>query len=70
MRVDDKCTVECEAATYCDVCRLRKPPRGRSVPMEMANGMCGPDCSGYYKPPMSGHLWPGELGRAREDEEP
>lgn len=66
MSVTDKCTPECEASPECQVCHLRKPPRGRSVPLEMTNGMCGADCDGYYKPPMAGHLWPGEFRSERE----
>lgn len=46
----------------CTVCRLRKPPIGRSVPMEMANGMCCPhDCPGYQLEPRPDTLWPGEV---------
>jgi hypothetical protein len=67
MSVQPDCTVECEAAPTCAVCRRTKPPRGRSVPMEAANGMCSMECSGYWQAPKSGHLWPGELGRASED---
>jgi hypothetical protein len=44
----------------CAVCRMRKPPRGRSVAAEAANGMCGPDCPGYRLDPQVNDLWPGE----------
>jgi hypothetical protein len=37
--------------------------------MEMANGMCGVDCPGFFEEPRSGHLWPGELKREREGAE-
>lgn len=61
------CVDECEAAPICTTCHLRKPPRGRSVAPEMANGMCGYDCRGYLDNPKPGHLWPGELKRIREE---
>lgn len=56
----DPCTEACYAMPECAVCKLRKPPRGRSVAPEMSNGMCGRDCPGYNQEPKSGHLWPGE----------
>jgi hypothetical protein len=46
----------------CTVCHKTKPPRGRSVALEMANGMCSRDCEGYYLSPLPGHLWPNEPG--------
>lgn len=46
----------------CSVCNLNKPPRGRSVPMEAANGMCHHECSGYDLDPRPSSLWPNELG--------
>ena len=54
------CTASCWAMPECAACGLRKPPRGRSVPLEAANGYCGPDCEGYNQPPRPGHYWPGE----------
>lgn len=59
-----RCTAACWASPICTVCRKRKAPRGRSVPMEAANSYCssGQDCDGYYQPPHAGHLWPGEDG--------
>ena len=59
MRLPD-CTDLCYLMPTCTVCGLRKSPRGRSVAAEMANGLCGPDCPGYYQEPKSGHLWPEE----------
>jgi hypothetical protein len=47
-------------AVYCMTCGLRKAPRGRSVPVAIANGMCDTHCSGFYENPRSGDLWPGE----------
>mgnify|MGYP001229600207 CR=1 FL=1 len=47
-------------AAQCEVCGRRKAPRGRSVPAEMANGMCGNECPGYDQPPEPYDLWPGE----------
>lgn len=61
------CTEACEAAPDCAVCRKRKGPAGRSVPMETANGYCDWDCPGYREEPGAGHLWPGELRRHREE---
>ncbi len=53
-------TDEVGVAVDCTVCRKRKAPRGRSVPCEMANGMCDFECPGYYQDPKPGDLWPGE----------
>jgi len=47
-------------AVECVVCGLRKVPRGRSAPLEMANSMCDYECHGYYQKPFVGCLWPGE----------
>lgn len=47
-------------AVTCTVCGLRKKPRGRSAPMEMANSLCDHECPGYNQPPEPGELWPGE----------
>jgi hypothetical protein len=62
------CTVACEAMPACSTCHLRKPPRGRSVPLEMVNGLCGYGCPGYDAEPKAGHLWPGELRQYDEEE--
>lgn len=60
MRTPD-CTPACEAMPDCVVCKKRKAPRGRSVPMEAANSYCHMlDCPGYFMDPKAGHLWPGE----------
>lgn len=53
-------TKACWARTECTVCGRIKKPWGRSVPIEMANSMCGPDCDGYSQEPRAGHYWPGE----------
>lgn len=47
----------------CTVCRKRKAPIGRRVPLEMSNGMCSRDCPGYDQRPYPGDLWPGETRR-------
>jgi hypothetical protein len=44
----------------CEVCRKQKRPIGRSVPLEMAMDLCSDACDGFYEPPYSGSLWPGE----------
>lgn len=44
----------------CVVCYLRKKPRGRSAPFEMANSLCDHECPGYTMEPYPGDLWPGE----------
>ena len=44
----------------CAVCGLHKPPLGRSVAPEAANGMCSRDCPGYEQWPCPGSLWPNE----------
>ncbi len=69
MSVMPDCTEACEAAPDCAVCHKRKSPRGRSVAMEAANGYCDWECDGYNEPPLSGHLFPGEIRRTREDDE-
>lgn len=56
------CIPACWAQADCAVCKRRKSPRGRSVPMEAANGYCCMDCPGYWQEPHVGHLWPGEPG--------
>lgn len=55
------CTPECERAPICTVCHRYKQPVGRSVPLEMTNGVCSYECLGYLQDPTPGHLWPGEL---------
>lgn len=65
----DNCTAECEAMPECARCHRRKQPQGRSAALEAANGYCDSDCEGYYEQPRSGHLWPGELRRMREESE-
>lgn len=42
----------------CVVCGKTKKPRGRSAPMQMS--MCDSECSGYWREPLVGSLWPGE----------
>jgi hypothetical protein len=54
------CTIDCIAHQVCAVCGRRKAPRGRSVPLEMANGLCTDVCEGYQQAPKPGHLWPDE----------
>jgi hypothetical protein len=62
-----ECTIECEASPRCTVCHLTKPPFGRSVALEASHGMCGHHCEGFLMQPLSGHLWPGELARSKEE---
>lgn len=47
-------------AVRCLVCGRTKAPVGRSVPNEIANGICDRDCEGYDKKPFTNSLWPGE----------
>jgi len=47
-------------AVNCTVCGLRKKPRGRSAPLEMANSLCDHECPGYGLDPQVGQLWPDE----------
>lgn len=47
-------------AVYCRICHLRKKPRGRSAPLEMANSLCDSECPGWRMEPRPGDLWPGE----------
>ena len=42
----------------CAECGHQKKPRGRSAPLGVF--MCEPECSGYYREPLVGDLWPGE----------
>jgi hypothetical protein len=53
-------TDACWAMPPCPVCGLRKQPRGRAAPLEMASSLCNYECPGYAQEPRSGHLWPGE----------
>jgi hypothetical protein len=62
------CTLACEFAPQCRTCGRIKKPRGRD---SMDNGRCDSDCPGYKEDPAPGHLWPGEIARARaENQEP
>jgi hypothetical protein len=49
-----------DRVVYCNVCKLRKKPIGRSAPLEMANSLCDYECQGYMQEPRPGQLWPGE----------
>ena len=55
-----RCIPECWAQPECSVCHLRKNPRGRSAPLEMANSLCDHECTGYELQPQPGHHWPNE----------
>ena len=66
MSVREDCTEACEAMPECSVCHQRKQPHGRSAPLGAY--YCDWDCAGYSMPPRAGHLWPGELARARKEE--
>jgi hypothetical protein len=63
------CTVDCEAMPECTTCRRQKPPRGRDVALACGGTYCEHECPGHNEPPHAGHLWPGELGRLREEDE-
>jgi hypothetical protein len=63
------CTAWCERIVHCVVCGLRKSPSGRDPGVAASNGYCAYECSGRYKDPEPGHLWPGELARMDEPEE-
>lgn len=63
----EQCTEACYARPRCSVCGLTKAPRGRSVPLEAANGYCDWECPGYDQEPRAGHLWPNE--RAADETE-
>lgn len=58
--VREACSERCRAPVTCTVCKMRKAPVGRSVPMEAANGYCNWECEGYDRDPKPGHLWPNE----------
>ena len=51
------CTKSCWARPTCEVCGRPKKPQGRD---SMDNGLCDPDCDGYYDGEQPGHLWPDE----------
>jgi len=60
------CTPKCWTPVTCAVCGLRKQPRGRSAPLEMANSLCEYDCPGYLAEPLPvPHLWPSEAPDAK-----
>jgi len=63
------CTTRCEREAVCAVCGQYKSPRGRSVPLPMADSRCDWECPGYSQEPEAPHLWPGELARLDEPEE-
>lgn len=65
----NKCIESCRTAVECLTCGMRKNPRGRSAPLEMANSLCDWECPGYNEHPRPGHLWPNEeLGEIDEGE--
>jgi hypothetical protein len=57
------CTEECGARVQCATCKRTKAPRGSSVPLPMAGGVCDSECPGYYDAPHPPHLWPSEVCR-------
>ena len=57
------CNEGCFARVQCVVCHRTKAPRGRSVPMEAANGYCDFECRGYEVAPTAPHNWPNEMSR-------
>ncbi len=63
------CTEACRARVECTACHRIKAPRGRSVAMEMANGMCTVDCDGYHEDPQVGHPWPNEAMTEEETDD-
>lgn len=64
------CTIECERVVECTVCRRRKPPIGRSVPLALSGSYCENECAGHDAEPRGGHLWPGELADMDRKEAP
>lgn len=66
MSLTPSCSIDCELVVECVVCKRRKPPIGRSVPMEASGGYCEYECPGHNLEPRGGHLWPGEYERSRE----
>ena len=61
------CTTACEAMPECTVCHRSKKPIGRDAPVAAANGYCDFECDGFAIGEQPGHLWPGELARARNE---
>jgi len=55
------CNGMCYARVQCTKCKRIKAPRGRSVPLPMAGGVCDLECGGYYDEPLPPHLWPSEV---------
>ena len=53
------CTKACWAMPVCELCRRRKKPQGRHSD---DNGLCDPECDGYWEGEPAGHLWPTEGG--------
>lgn len=51
------CDSKCWRQVQCTRCQRQKQPRGRSVPMEAANGYCSYDCAGYDQEPAPPHLF-------------
>ena len=43
-------------AVDCNVCGRCKAPRGRSVPLDMANSLCDDECEGYNQSPLPGEI--------------
>jgi hypothetical protein len=66
--IDSDCTIDCERMPECTTCRRTKKPIGRDPGIDA--DYCGHDCPGYREAPTPGHLWPGELQRERESDEP
>lgn len=54
------CPAACWDMPECDVCRRRKAPLGRDVPLACAADYCGEDCPGYRAGALPGHRWPAE----------
>lgn len=66
MSVTADCTEDCDRIVHCAVCKRQKPPIGRSVATAASGGYCEHECPGHNEEPRGGHLWPGELRRAKE----
>ena len=64
----ENCTELCERMPACSTCHRSKVPHGRDVAAAAHGSYCDSDCPGYRDEPTSGHLWPGELDRERQDE--
>lgn len=53
-----RCVPACWTPVVCTVCRMRKAPAGRSVPLAACGSYCEPyDCAGYWLDPQPPHLW-------------